>query len=449
MNKLGAFKIGVMVICGVATLVAFLLFSTYKGTSGSAAVSGTVTVWGSFRPEEIEPLLNGVRQTYPDLKVYFQNKNANTMYTDFVSSAATNQSPEILIVPISNVLSYAPFITPISKTSLSDRVIGEQFIDAVTPLNTPLGMIGVPVSINPLLLVANKEYLQSIFVTNLPGTWNDLAALTEQLAKSENTTITQPVIPLGTISENHDAYGALISMMMQARSNVVLSTTTSSSTVTSTDILIQYKSDIESTSTILYSSLGSAFEYFSAYSKPGTNVFSWNEELGNPITMFKTKRLPMMIISYQSLLSNFSLDEINNLSISLVPLTSNDITSKPISYADGYVAIIPKLTRNIPGSYATAFSLISADVQNIIPSSLKQYPVLSSLSTTQKDNYLDELVRKSAVQSRVVPFNGKSNLISLLSKSLTSFTSGRLDKESALIEFSNAVSSSLIKLLLK
>lgn len=441
---------GVMVVAGVAILLAFILFATNRGTSTSGAVVGTVNVWGSFRPEEIEPLLNIARTQYPDLKIDFTNKPESTIYTDFVSQAATNQSPDLVIVPISEVLSYVPFISPISKASLSDRVISEQFIDGVYPLNTALGMIGVPISINPMLFIANKEYLQSIFVANLPGTWEDLTGLTEQLARTAGSTIEQPVIPLGTISQQSESYGVLLSMFLQARSTLITSQLGTNANPTSTESQVGFRSDIEGASSVMYTSLGSAFDYFSAYARPGSNVFSWSESLGNPITLFKTKQLPLLMLSYNSLMTNFSASDLSALAITLLPLTSQDVTaSKPVSYADGYVAVIPKLARNVNGAYGTAFSLIGEQAQQQIPTALKHYPILKSLLASKKDNPLDEIARKASIQSVVIPFTSRQALRDLLAKTLASYTSGRLDQDGAIVEFSNSISSMLEKLQLK
>lgn len=439
-----------MVVAGVAILLAFILFATNRGSSTNGSVIGAVQVWGSFRPEEIEPLLNIARTQYPDLKIDFTNKPESSLYTEFVNRAATNQSPDLVIVPISEVLSYVPFISPISKASLSDRVVNELFIDGVYPLNTELGMIGVPISINPMLFIANKEYLQSIFVANLPGTWQDLTSLTEQLARTAGSTVEQPVIPLGTISQQTESYGVLLSMFLQARSTLVTNTVGANASIASTEPLVGFRSDIEGASSAIYTSLGSAFEYFSAYARPGSNVFSWNDSLGDPITLFKTKQLPLLMLSYSSLMTNFSLADTKELAITLLPLASADVTvTKPVSYADGYVAVIPKLARNVNGAYGTAFSLIGEDVQQQIPTALKHYPVLKSLLASKKDTPLDEIVRKATIQSVVIPFTSRQALRDLLAKTLASYTSGRLDKEGAILEFSSTVSSILERLQLK
>lgn len=394
----------------VAIFLAFFVFGVliFSGAlkignnkSGTAAITGQITIWGDIPEREVGSLLvRELPDTDNTFTVTYVEQNKDQYQQNLIEAFAKDEGPDLFILSSDMILKNSDFIYKIPYSNFPEKDFKTAYIDGAGILLGPDGILGYPLIVDPLVLYYNKNMLSNEGILYPPTTWDELFNLSNKLIKkNKDGTISQGMIALGQYDNVNHSKDILSMLLLQSNNKIVSRTDTGYSLV------------------IKDSALGgvSPFEqivnFFLEFSNPSNESYTWNRSLPNSFDMFTSSKLAFYI-GYASEL--FKIQSVNpNLSfdVTMVPQTKG--TNIKRTYGDMHTLVINKKSKNLPGAFGVA-NLINA------PDFLKEMAVRTSLPTMNRmllnekpaDSYLLTFFNSSVIaNSWLDPDSKASNSI--------------------------------------
>jgi len=196
----------------------------FFGSSSSGQV--TLTYWGLWEPKEvIQPLLDEYQSQNTNITIEYQMRDPETHYETIQSRLGGEGAPDIIRVHSTWIPFLQNKLVPIASDVLSTSQYEEAFYRAKTPVyqdTNPADDIlvkrdgkyfGIPLMIDGLALVYNRDLFLEEGIVNPPGNWNELRDYSKQLTKKNSRgEIVQAGAALG-YSENIDYFSDIIGLM--------------------------------------------------------------------------------------------------------------------------------------------------------------------------------------------------------------------------------------------
>ncbi|MDP3725549.1 MAG: extracellular solute-binding protein [Nanoarchaeota archaeon] len=289
-------KVQFIIISGVVgiTLLFFLILKGFlpglqkENTAAENAVEGTLTIWGMFDDEDAyRTAIEGFKGVHPKLRIAYRKFTDEARYEmELLEALAVRRGPDIFMIPSRGLdrnkekIAFAPQsrMSLLSLRRLFPRVVEEDFVDR--------GNIGaLPLSIDTLVLIYNRNLLNQAGIILPPATWEDLVILVPRLVKKDDTgAIAQAGIALGgsgeTVARAADIVG-LLALQNAAASG----------------------SSLES---IIRSGAGTqALDFYKKFGVAESPAYTWSDTMPYSLDAFGTGRAAM-ILGYSSDLKNIS-----------------------------------------------------------------------------------------------------------------------------------------------
>jgi len=271
-----------------ATVMAILIFSG-KIPIGKQAqkVMGDVVMWGTLPEVEMNAIIqdfNPKAKTYAVRYKYIPEDKINQR---LLEALASGTGPDSIIAPYQTILSQASRIYPFQ---MDDKTFRDMYIDGAGILSTPQGILGLPVSVEPMVLFYNRTLLSKHDIINAPTYWDEIVTLAPVITIKQGNTFVESAIALGTprVPYAKDIIMAIVGQLGQVpivrladRDNTPIFTILVNSPVTSDSQVLP---------------LATANRYFTQFADPGQNAYTWNQDQSFGATdMFVAEKLAMYV----------------------------------------------------------------------------------------------------------------------------------------------------------
>ncbi len=291
-----------MAVIGAVVLVVFSYFF-FKKPSTSSGIPVALTVWGTEPNEAIRPLLEQYHALHPNVSTIYTEVDPAAYDSKLINALASGQGPDILTVKSADVgimkdkLAAAPTLTTSSLQTLFPKAVEVDAADNGA-------VYALPLSLDTLVLIYNRDLLDAAGIIAPPTTWNDVVADVARLTTvDDQNQIQRSTIALGgTTASIVDAPDILSLLMLQ--DGAPLSNQAHS--------LVTLGAQGEA-----------ALRFYTQFSNPASTVYSWNDELGDSYQRFADGKVAMLVAYPQAL------QEIKNRNAFI------DVRIAPIPQAEG------------------------------------------------------------------------------------------------------------------
>lgn len=225
MSNISTFQIVVLIVFGVSLLIGVLVFAGilpgFRGQSGG--VGGTVIWWGTVSEEVIRPALDNFRRSNEsEFRLEYVAKDSRTLESDLLEALASGLGPDLVSLPENFIVRHDNKFLPIPYESFSRRLFLDTFIRGGEIYLAPEGVLGLPLTVDPLVLYYNQDLFTSARLVAAPTVWSEIqkvvAALTEIDA---NRNLRRGAIALGQFQNIVHAKDILAMFIMQAGNPIV------------------------------------------------------------------------------------------------------------------------------------------------------------------------------------------------------------------------------------
>lgn len=269
------------VLLAVPVLFGAISLSGCGKDSAPAPYTVDLEVWGLFDDSSAyQEALAAFRDLNKDHigNVTYRKMSEATYQEDIVRAFAEGKGPDIFLIRNSWLPKFETLIAPAPAYQFSEKEYRDAFADVVAHDFVVEGKTyGAPLSIDSLALYYNKDLFNAAGIANPPSTWDEFLINSKALSSVDTFgNIVQSGAAFGTAKNINRSPDILLALGLQ-RGAIVESKGTADT--------LQITGD----------PMGQAFDFYSQFSKIGSESYSWNSRQHYSIDAFYEGSLAMMV----------------------------------------------------------------------------------------------------------------------------------------------------------
>lgn len=361
-----------LILTGLCVIFIFggvLAFATFRANKDSQAPE--ITLWGTLNNVDIQEVLSDARITNKaELNVNYVEKASATFETDLVEALARGEGPDMILMPHDLIVRQSDKAYIIPYKNYTERLFRDSFIQGSELFLTPDGVLGLPFSVDPLVMYWNRDLFLSAGLSKPPKLWGEFFEIGKKLTKKDASgNITQSVIALGDFRNVKNAKEILVALTLQAGDPIVIRDSDGS-----------FDSVFGLRQNTMLVPAEEALRFFTEFSNPSKSSYSWNRSLTDSLTAFVGGKLAVYF-GFASELKIIREKNPNlNFDVALLPQIKDAPVPKTYGAFNSFVIL--KTSKNIPAAYTAAVTLTSSPL-------VSNWSRISGLPPVRSDLLLD------------------------------------------------------------
>lgn len=384
----GKFQVIMLVIFMVAAIVGVLVFSgalPIGKDDPTATGQGVVVVWGTVPAAKVFNAFDSFNKSNSTFITQYVEKSEATFNQDLLEALASGQGPDLFLLPDNLALSYENKLFTIPYQSYPVATFKANFGGAGEVFAKSTGIMALPLTIDPMVLYYNKSILDAKGVVQPPAYWDDfansVATLTE---KDESNRILKSGAALGQYTNVTNAKEIIAALFMQAGNPIVRENNGTFASVLN-DFTGNY-------------TISSILSFFTSFSNPLSNVYSWNRSFPNSRDSFSAENL-VFYLGYASELESL-VNKNPNQNFFVAPFPQ--IRGATFKLTGGKVlgVAISPFSKNFNTAYIAANAMAHSDFAKNFAEALGVAPARRDLLAAAPNNAFAPTFYASALYAR-------------------------------------------------
>ena len=378
--------IGVFLALGVGGI---LVFSFYKGVGQGVNPYGTsVVIWGTVDKSHFFAALDALKQKDENFKVVsYVEKDERTFQQELINALSEQRGPDIVLISADMLVQNRKRIAPISYAQVPARTFKETYIDGAEIFMMSEGLYALPLAVDPVVMYWNRDIFATKGFAGPPKTWEALAGMVPRIAEKTFTSeVTRAAVAFGEYVNVRNAKDTLITLLMQAGSNLVVDR----GTQISVELNQKVAQGIPPAQAVL--------DFYTLFSNPSKEVYTWNRALPQDRDEFLAGDLALYFGRASEVRS---LQNGNpNLNFDVAEIPQNDGAPTKKGYGRFYGLALMKSSSNPVGAQSVLLQLSAQDQSNAYASYFDLGPVYRASHNTPPSDPFLAIVYRAALVAR-------------------------------------------------
>ncbi|HSE56742.1 MAG TPA: extracellular solute-binding protein [Candidatus Paceibacterota bacterium] len=416
-------------IFGFAVLVFSGIIKIGRGSTQTA--SGDVLVWGTYSETAMTAYLSDFSRRDKEYNISYVQIAPENFDQAFIEALASGVGPDIILVGNDSFLRHQDKLFIIPYTSYPERTFRDTYLDGSYLYLTRAGIIGVPVTVDPLVLYYNKNLLARDGIITPPSTWEDLARMSPLIVgKSKQGGLETTTIALGEYANIPHFKHILSALFLQAGNGIVAEDRLSNG----------YASVLQNTAPN-GGTAADALRFYLSFANPVNELYTWNRSLPSARDAFIGGTSAFYIGSASELFDIQSQNPNLNFDVALLP--QPETNEQAVTYGTFTAASVVKSTKNFSAAYAALLEFGSDTFATFMSKTLSVPPAHRALLLDRPQSpYLNVFFSTAAVTfSWPDPDIAKTD--QAFRDMIRNVSSGRTTPEEAVSEASKALQSAI------
>lgn len=342
----GNFQIILVVVFMAAAIFGILVFAgiiKIGNDNNQEGSQGTVILWGTQKSQTISQALEDFNKANPAFIVKYVQKYPETFDNDLLEALASGTGPDMFFMSNDLIYKYNNKIYTIPYASYPLASFKNNFARAGEVFLTSKGMLAFPIAIDPLVMYYNRSILDTNNIIYPPTTWSDFENLVSIITKKDDSSkITQSAVAMGQFSNVLHAKDILVTLFMQLGNPIVSEKDGAFFSVLDAN---SAKYD-----------LSSVLKFYTDFTNPQNNLYSWNKSLKNSQNEFSAENLAFYFGFASELTSLINKNPNQNFMTAPMPQIKN--SNSKLTYANVTGIAISSFSKNFNTAF-TATSLMA------------------------------------------------------------------------------------------
>ncbi|MDO8492159.1 MAG: extracellular solute-binding protein, partial [bacterium] len=346
-EQLTQFQIILLAIFGFFIVAGVLFFALYRGGAGQDLPP--LVLWGTYPKQMMDSFLGGeVFQGQP-IKFTYVEKDEATLDQEFTKALADGAGPDLLILPQNLLIKEQSRLVTIDQKTLSERNFKDIFIEGSELFLGGNGALGIPFSVDPLVMYWNRTLFTNAGLPEPPKTWDQFFALVPKLTEyDQGGNIRKSAVALGSFQNITNAKEILATLLLQAGTSIV-------SIVDGKLVVV-----LQENSGGGASPAESATAFYTGFSDAAKGNYSWNRAQPSSSRAFVDGTLATYF-GFSSELPQIR-QKNPNLNFDVAPLPQLKNAKTKQTYGKFTAVVIPRQAKSPPSSLNGAALLTSAPI---------------------------------------------------------------------------------------
>jgi ABC-type glycerol-3-phosphate transport system substrate-binding protein len=409
---MSTFKIVLLTVFGFGALLGVIVFATYRGDNSKA--TGPVVMWGYMSKESMELYSKEMGfDRSKNFTLVYEQKNPETIESDFVQALADGKSPDIVMFREDMVAAQKNRLITIPFTSYSERDFKNNFIESTEFLLSANGLYGLPLYADPVVMYWNRTLFMNAAIPTPPRYWDEFLTLPAKLTKKDSAgTVTASAIAFGEWRNISQAKEVISNLLIQGGTSIVETPRTGSPYAT-------LMADIDGPA-----SAYNVINFYTQFANPVTAQYSWNRSLPQSQSYFLMGNLATYIGLASELQSLRAKNPNLNFDVALSPQPRQ--ASRSVVFAHIYALAIPKQAKNTAGAFQVLSAMTGESGSKIFEAYTNLPPVRRSVLANIPSDPYKAVSYQSAIQSATWMDPNKKETGVIFQNMIESITSGRV-----------------------
>lgn len=355
---IGTYQItrGALIIIGAIIVIVLLLASVFFGFLPGSRPAGpepvTLEFWGLYDDLSVwQTIFNDFKKENSSISINYIQMNPETYERALLEALASGKSPDIIIFHSSWLPKHGNKVSPLPQTMMSLRDFQDSFPDiAVVDFISKNQIYALPVWIDALAMIYNKDLFNAAAIATPPKTWDEFIKVVQKLSKKDKSgNLTKSGAAIGAANNINNSADILSLLMLQSGAKMI-----SDDGHTAT-----FDSSILAGGSI-YSPGESALRFYTDFSSPKSNAYSWNDKLPNSFDAFASGQTA--IIFDYAINVNRMKQKSPNLRFAAAPVPQLKDAAKTINYGDFWGYSVPLASKNPETAWKFLVFLTTHDI---------------------------------------------------------------------------------------
>ncbi len=411
-------------------MVGVVMFAGMRGGNVDDNV-GDILIWGTIEKRDVREVLQDLSNRDDRFsKVKYEEKDELEFDSIFTEALAEGEGPDIFLLPQSKIYKHQNKIVAIPYETFSLRDFKDYFIEEGELYLTDDGILALPFVIDPLVMYWNRTIFSRLGLVEVPRYWDNFFTFaTNMTERDEYLNILTSAVAFGEYGNIKNAKEIISTLIMQTGNPIITRTG---------DIIKVVLSGFDDQST----ATESAVRFYSEFSNPVKEIYSWNKSMPNSQNVFLAGDLALYF-GFASELGELQEKNPNlNFDVALIPQTIG--LKNNINFGKMYGLAISKSAENIKNSYDVMIALIKGESLTYLNEITKLPPVSRILLSQEPRDPYQNIFYKAAVSSKAFLDLDEEATDLIYQDMIESIVSGRR-KISEAIDRAGAEMTTLIK----
>jgi ABC-type glycerol-3-phosphate transport system substrate-binding protein len=353
--KASPFQVGIVIFFIAFIVLAVLIFTGIIGKSGGTqaqTATGSVIFWGTYPQDVMGKLFSEYNAAHQTYSVVYVQVNATDLDTKLSDAIASGTGPDIVMLGQDQILKNQAKFFKIPYASLSQSTFRSTYIQEGELFMLPDGIVGLPFTVDPLIMFYNRNIFEGAGVIQPPKTWDELTQKVPLITKKDaNLNLLQSAVPFGIYGNLNHARDIISMLLLQAGNPIV---TVQSGTYIPALSIGMGQSSVSSAQAVV--------NFLTQFVDPGKDTYTWNRSFTNARDQFISEELAVYL-GYASELPLISAKNPNlNFDVTKVPQAS--ATATQLTFGRMNAIAIVKASKNTSTALVVAADLTSADFES-------------------------------------------------------------------------------------
>ncbi len=359
MKGISKFHVILLLVFGALAVSGVLIFALAVG-SGSGNTTGAVTIWGTLDQAAFTTVIRQAAESNSQLgQVTYEQKDPTTYEQDLTSALASGQGPDIFILRSDYAMKDLSKVYQIPYSALSDTQFKTVFVQASEAFLAQNGIAAIPVVTDPLVLFWNRDLMGNAGYSRPPQYWDEVVPMATYVTGGDSNVngsaitrrdpsniIKKSAVAFGEYRNIPNAKDILATLILQA-----------GGAITAKDNTGHIAPALSPRTAEGTQSSESALKFYTEFSDPSKNLYSWSRALPDARAAFAAGDLGIYVghASEEVLINRMNPNL--NFAVALLPQIRDNDHAIDTAYTYGFA--ISKQSRNAAGAYIVA-NLLSA-----------------------------------------------------------------------------------------
>lgn len=406
-----------LIILGAGGFLVLLLILMMLGVlpgfkkAEPTAVKASVTVWGVGRDSgQWNEAFSEFKKTYPNIQIVYRGFDSKDVYeATLLEAFASGKSPDVYMVDNESFPRFVNKIIPFSSVAISLAQLEQMFPQTVEQTFVQKGQVyALPLSIDTLALIYNKDMLNAAGIPYPPTTWEEFKTDSVKLVKKDAKTgsILIAGSTLGGSEKNvKNASDMLSTLMLQTGTKMVDSTFTSA--------------------TFSSEEGRNALAFYAQFADPQNENYSWNDSLPYSLDAFSQGRVAMVFGYFSDVNDIRSKNSLLNFGVAPMPQPATSVVHA--THPSYYGFAVSTQTKQNDIAKKLLLSLTTDPViAGMYLSATKTPPALLSLINQSLNDPQMSVFARQALIARSWPKPDDRTVIDIFSRMIDNATSKKL-----------------------
>lgn len=418
----GGIGLGVIVLL---LILAGILPGAKTSTTNPANIAGNLSMWVyGDQPSFYDKIISSFKATYPNVKVNVRSFGDYTTYSQALLEAmASGQSPDIFMIPSTELPAYLNKIVPANPAQLSPFMLQQYFPQVVSQDFVSGGYVyGLPLSVDTMALLYNKDLFAKAGIVYPPTTWQSFDSIIPSLTEISSTgTVNQSAAAIGTSAVNIDHAPDLLSLLMLQTGTAMTNPSTNQATFASPTGF-------------------SALQFYAQFSNPTNKLYTWNYNMPDSLDAFAGNKVAM-IFDYESALSQLKAKN-SFLNYGVAPMPQPASSTVYVAYPNysGYVVSRQSRYQTLDWQFIQFMAANQTSADLYLKASGNPPALLSLINASLNDPSLS-VFAKQALYARSWYGPQRSSINNVLSQMIDAYVTSQSTPENAVKQAEGQVTS--------